>query len=50
MNKQASRFGLGLGCNDRLLNCCSDVDINSLIDGETEIFTKPILDHLVNLL
>jgi len=36
----------GLGCNDRLLNCCSDVDIKSLIDGEPEIFTKTILDHL----
>jgi len=36
----------GLGCNDRLLNCCSDVDINSLIDGELEIFTKPTFDHL----
>jgi len=41
-----SYLWFGLGCNDRLLNCCSDVDINSLIDGEPEIFTKPTFDHL----
>ncbi len=35
----------GLGCNDRLLNCCADVDLASIYDGETDLFDQPVLDH-----
>ena len=35
----------GLGCNDRLLNCCADVDISTIYDGETDPFDTPIMDH-----
>jgi len=35
----------GLGCNDRFLNCCADVDISTISDGEEDLFTKPISDH-----
>jgi len=36
---------LGLGCNKRLLNCCADVDVSTICDGETDPFDHPILDH-----
>jgi hypothetical protein len=35
----------GLGCNDRLLNCCADVDISSICDGEADLFDQPVLDQ-----
>jgi len=38
----------GVGSNDRLLNCCSDIDLSTLTDGETDIFTKPVLDNRNN--
>ena len=31
-------------CNDRFLECCADVDIASISEGEKEIYTKP---HMV---
>ena len=36
----------GVECNDRFLECCSDVDIASISEGERERYTKPIPDHL----
>ncbi|MBT6501480.1 MAG: hypothetical protein HOK67_16410 [Deltaproteobacteria bacterium] len=36
----------GVACNDRFLECCADVDIASISDGEGERFTKPVSDHL----
>jgi hypothetical protein len=35
----------GLGCNDRLLNCCADVDLSSICDGEADLFDQPVLDQ-----
>ena len=35
----------GLGCNDRLLNCCADVDVSSIYDGEADLFDQPVMDH-----
>jgi hypothetical protein len=35
----------GLGCNDRLLNCCADVDLSSICDGGADLFDQPVLDH-----
>lgn len=35
----------GLGCNDRLLDCCADVDIATIYDGEADPFDQPVLDH-----
>ena len=39
-------FGRVFACNDRFLECCADVDIASISDGEGERFTKPVPDHL----
>jgi len=36
----------GLGCNNRLLDCCADVDVTSICEGQTDIFKKPVTDHL----
>lgn len=35
----------GLGCNDRMLNCCADVDISTIHGGEAEFFDIPVPDH-----
>jgi len=35
----------GLGCNDRLLNCCADVDLSSICDGEAALFDQPVMNH-----
>jgi hypothetical protein len=43
-----SYLWFGVGSNDRVLNCCSDIDISSLTDGKPDIFTKPILDNRNN--
>ena len=39
-------FGKGVACNDRFLECCADVDIASISEGEEERYTKPVSDHL----
>ncbi|MEW6586639.1 MAG: hypothetical protein AB1442_13665 [Nitrospirota bacterium] len=35
----------GIGCNDRFLDCCTDVDVSSISEQEHEIFTKPVSDQ-----
>jgi len=35
----------GFGCNDRLLNCCADVDVSSIYDGEADPFDQPVLNQ-----
>jgi len=35
----------GLGCNDRYLNCCADVDASTISQGEEDFFTQPVADH-----
>lgn len=35
----------GLGCNDRLFDCCADVDLSTIYDGEADLFDQPVLDH-----
>ena len=35
-----------MACNDRFLECCADVDIASIPEGERERYTKPVSDHL----
>jgi len=35
----------GLGCNDRFLDSCADVDVSSISEAEEDIFTKPVPDH-----
>ena len=42
--KQYNKTG-GLECNNRLLNCCADVDVSTICDGETDPFDHPVLDH-----
>jgi len=37
---------LGLQCNNRFLGCCADVDSASIGDGEADLFSKPVVDHL----
>jgi len=34
----------GIECNDRMLNCCADVDVASISELEPEIFSQPITD------
>jgi len=36
----------GVACNNRFLECCADVDIASISEGDEERFTKPVQDHL----
>jgi len=36
----------GVACNNRFLECCADVDIASISEGNEERFTKPVQDHL----
>ena len=36
----------GVACNDRFLECCADVDIASISEGERERYTKPVPVHL----
>lgn len=33
----------GIGCNDRLLNCCADVDPSSLPHTSLDLFSKPVI-------
>ena len=40
-----SYFWFGLTCNERLLDCCANVDISSIIDEKADIFNKPVLDE-----
>ena len=40
-----SYLWFGLECNDKLLNCCANVDISSLSDEIVDIFNKPVLDQ-----
>ena len=35
----------GLGCNDRLLDCCADVDTATIYEGEADPFDLPVMDH-----
>jgi len=35
----------GLGCNDRLLDCCADVDTSTIYEGEADPFDLPVMDH-----
>lgn len=35
----------GLGCNNRYLNCCADVDVATISQGEEDLFTQPIPDN-----
>ncbi len=35
----------GVGCNDRFLNCCADVDMSSISEQEHGLFSKPAPDH-----
>ena len=35
----------GVGCNDRFLNCCADVDVASVAYGQHETLTKPVPDQ-----
>jgi hypothetical protein len=35
----------GHSCNNRLMNCCADVDITSIPESEPELFSKPVPDH-----
>ena len=34
----------GVECNNRLLDCCADVDVSSISDQECHFFTKPVID------
>jgi len=34
----------GVECNNRLLDCCADVDVSSISDQECLFFTKPVTD------
>ena len=34
----------GIECNNRLLDCCADVDVSSISDQECHFFTKPVID------
>jgi len=34
----------GVECNNRLLDCCADVDVSSISDQECHFFTKPVTD------
>ncbi|MBW6521809.1 MAG: hypothetical protein K0A99_12510 [Desulfoarculaceae bacterium] len=34
----------GVECNNRLLDCCADVDVSSISDQEPDIFTKTLTD------
>ena len=34
----------GVECNNRLLDCCADVDVSSISDQECHFFTKPLTD------
>ena len=36
----------GVACNDRFLNCCADVEIASISEGEEDSFKQPVPDHL----
>lgn len=36
----------GAGCNDRFLNCCADVDVASISEGEIQVFNKSVPNHL----
>ena len=36
----------GVACNDRFLNCCADVDVASISEGENDSFKKSVPDHL----
>ena len=36
----------GVECNDRFLDCCADVDVASISEGEEQTYTKPIPNHL----
>jgi len=35
----------GVGCNDRFLDCCADVDVSSISEQDHELFSKPAPDH-----
>lgn len=35
----------GLGCNNRFLNCCADVDMPSISEKEPDLHTQPIIDE-----
>jgi len=36
----------GVACNDRFLECCADVDIASISEGEEDRYTKAVSSHL----
>ena len=40
-----SYYWYGLGCNDKLLNCCANVDLSSIPDETIEILSKPVIDN-----
>jgi hypothetical protein len=35
----------GIECNDRMLNCCADVDVASIFESEPEKFSQPVMDE-----
>ena len=36
----------GVACNDRFLNCCADVEVGFISEGEDDSFKQPVPDHL----
>ena len=40
-----SYLWFGLACNEKLLDCCANVDISTIADEKVEIFNKPVLDQ-----
>ena len=36
----------GIECNDRMLNCCADVDVASIFESEPDKFSQPVVDDL----
>ena len=34
----------GIECNDRMLNCCADVDVASIFESEPDKFSQPVVD------
>jgi len=35
----------GLGCNNRFLNCCADVDASSISENEPDLHSQPVIDE-----
>ena len=35
----------GIECNDRMLNCCADVDVASIFESEPKKFSQPVMNE-----